>query len=184
MELDAPNGKPKAARPNRNWVWFFVVLVVLAVLAIGVELWFNLRQQLHRPDLEAARMLWNQKGPRDYDLEYTKRGSASGTFVVRVRGGRVASATMDGQPMEPRLYPYADMGGLFDDVERFLEMDSAPGSPRSFTKAQFDPVDGHLMYYVRSVMASRQRIEIVVRLQMSQALPQSASPDLPRFNPK
>jgi hypothetical protein len=150
---------------SRGWVWFFVVLAILSAVAIGVQVWFNLRQQLTRDQLEAARALWKEKGPADYDLQYTKKGSVSGTFEVRVRGGRVVSATMDGQPLERRLYAFSDMPGLFDDLERFLEMDSAPGSPRTFTKATFDMAgDGHLIHYIRSVMSTRQRVEINVRL--------------------
>ena len=44
-------------------------------------------------------------------------------------------------------------------------MDHAPDSPRVFATARFDPQDGHLTHYVRSVMSTRQRIEINARLQ-------------------
>lgn len=159
-----PDAGQPVPRSRRAWVWIFVGIGLLTALAIGVQLWFNLRQQLTLERLEAARALWRQAGPSSYDLEYTKRGSATGTIVVQVRKGRVLSATLDGQPLEPRLYPYYDMAGLFDDIGRFLEIDTAPGSPRTFTKALFDPVDGHLIHYIRSVTSTRQRLEINVRL--------------------
>ena len=38
------------------------------------------------------------------------------------------------------------------------------GSPRTFTSVLFDPVDGHLIHYVRSVASKRERQEITVRL--------------------
>jgi hypothetical protein len=102
--------------------------------------------------------------PADYDLEYTMQGSTNGTFKVEVRGGKVVSATLDGRELERRLYAAHDMTGLYDDLERFLEIDSKPDSPRAFVVATFDTVDGHLLHYVRSVSATRQRVEITVGL--------------------
>jgi hypothetical protein len=154
------------ARSNRGWVVFFVVLATLAAAGVALNWSFNVRQQLKRENLEAARALWEKHRPANYDLEYTKqRGdSPSETFVVKVRGGKVVSAELDGRELERRLFAAHDMRGLFDDIERFLEMDSKPDSPRVFATAVFDATDGHLVHYVRSVSATRQRVEITVHL--------------------
>ena len=56
------------------------------------------------------------------------------------------------------------MPALYGFIEEFMQQDSQPGSPRTFTNVLFDPVDGHLIHYVRSVASKRERVEITVRL--------------------
>jgi len=154
-----------------RWVWYFVVLVILTVAACTILVWYNLRQQLKKEDLEAARSRWKANRPPDYDLSYTKRGSASGTFFVKVRHGTVVTVTLDGReitqgdkPIDPsRFYRY-DMTALMDDIETFLEKDAEPGRLRTYTVATFDPTDGHLVRYVRRVMGTSERIEINAQL--------------------
>jgi hypothetical protein len=154
-----------------RWIWYFVVLGVLTVSACTILVWYNLRQQLKLEDLVAARAQWLQRRPANYDLTYTKRGSASGTFFVKVRNGTIVSVTLDGRevtqndkPLDPSRYPRYDMTALMDDIETFLEEDGEPGRPRTYTVATFDPTDGHLIRYVRRVMGSSERIEINVQL--------------------
>lgn len=86
----------------------------------------------------------------------------TGTYRVQVRKGKVVAATLDGRPLEPRLYPTCDMNALFDDIERFLDLDAQPGSPRAYNVATFDVHDGHLLRYIRSVSATGQRLDIRV----------------------
>src|SRR5712664_2552474 len=81
------NGMPPPQQ-SYSWVWYFVVLGVLTVAACTILVWYNLRQQLKKEDLQAARAQWQQNRPSDYDLTYTKRGSASGIFFVKVRNGK------------------------------------------------------------------------------------------------
>src|SRR5919204_5077799 len=86
-----------APQQSYRWVWYFVVLGVLTIAACTILVWFNLRQQLKKEDLQAAHALWKQKRPPDYDLTYSKRGSASGKFFVKVRDGKVVNVTLDGR---------------------------------------------------------------------------------------
>ena len=164
------NGMPPPQQSYR-WVWYFVVLAVLTIAACTILVWYNLRQQLKKEDLQAARALWNKNRPPDYDLTYTKRGSASGTFFVKVRGGKVVDVTLDGReitqndkPLDPSRYARYDMTALMDDIETFLEEDDEPGRPKIYSVATFDPTDGHLIRYVRRVMGTSERIEINVQL--------------------
>src|SRR5437016_11733117 len=165
-----------------HWIWYFVVLGVLTVAACTILVWYNLRQQLKKEDLQAARALWKQHRPTDYDLTYTKRGSASGRFFVKVRDSKVVSVTLDDReitqndkPLDPSRYPRYDMTALMDDIETFLEEDAEPGRPRTYSVATFDPVDGHLVRYVRRVMGTSERIEINVQLKKLEE-PQSRNP--------
>ncbi len=156
---------------NYGWIWFFAVLAVLTVAAISILVWYNLRQQLKPEALAKARALWKEHRPSDYDLTYTKKGSATGTFALEVRNGKVVSVTLDGRPitqndrpLDPVFYPRYDMSSLLDDIDKFLRLDREPSNPRTFTIAAFDPNDGHLIHYVRRVMGGTERIEITVQL--------------------
>src|SRR5262249_42954564 len=158
--------KPPARRPSSNWIWYFAVVAVLSVLFTLVLVRFNLAQQLTLPELLAAERLWKERGPADYDMEYTKQGSATGPFTVRVRNHRVERVICDGRPQEERLLPYSSMEALFGYIEDYLREDARPGARRVFTTGRFDDKDGHLLHYVRRVMESAERIELTVNLQV------------------
>ncbi|MCS6850222.1 MAG: hypothetical protein NZ700_03515 [Gemmataceae bacterium] len=154
---------------NRRWVWFFVTLVLLAAIAISVQVVFSRAQQLRQADLDAAWQLWKEKGPANYRLQFTQRSGSTETYTSWVRGGRVqAVVAQPGRPEEgrpkrrlpPRLYSYYDMPALFDSIDQFLKLDRQPGSPRAYNRAIFDPHDGHLLYYRRSVSRTGQSVEI------------------------
>jgi hypothetical protein len=142
------------------------VLAVLAATAATISVITSLRQQLTPERLQAAEQRWRQHGPPNYHMEYTfKRGESADTFHVQVLDGKVVSLTRNGEPLEERLYHYYDMPGLFGIIEDFLDQDRQPGRPRVFATATFDPVDGHLQRYVRSLMSSQERQEIDVQFQ-------------------
>jgi hypothetical protein len=157
--------RPPASRSSSNWIWYFAVVAVLSILFTLILVRFNLAQQLTLSDLLAAERLWKERGPADYDMEYTKEGSATGTFTVRVRNHRVERVICDGQPQEARLLPYSSMEALFGFIEDYLREDAKPGARRVFTTGRFDDHDGHLLHYVRRVMESPERIELTVKLQ-------------------
>ena len=172
--LKSRGQSPFSARPrNRRWIWFFVTLSVLTLAAIIIQVWYNLGQQLTLQQLHDAQARWKEKGPRDYDLEYTlKKTDGTDRYAVQVRNGKVLSVLRDAsggiqetnwQPEEERLYRYRDMPALFGFLEDFLQRDTQSGIPRTFATATFDAKDGHLIHYVRSVMSKRERQEITVQ---------------------
>lgn len=150
-------------RPKR-WVWFFLVLGTLAVAGVGIEVWSNLQQQLTPEKLALARALWADKGPRDYTLDYEiKREDAPDPsprvgekHTVRVKDGKTETPPAPGE--------FGDMDDLFDWIDGRLRADRESGGPRPFVKATFDPHDGHVLHYVRSVMRTHERIEVTVTL--------------------
>ena len=156
---------------NRRWLWYFLVLGVLAVGAAGGLIVYNLRQQLTPDDLAAARARWKEKGPKDYRLVYVKRGSITGRFEVEVRGGRTVRALADGQPLETRLLPYYGMPALFEDLQAFLDRKNEPGGRRRFLRAFFDETDGHILQFVLSDPS----LEVAV-LELSPLPPSEGSP--------
>jgi Family of unknown function (DUF6174) len=153
-----------SVRSNHRWVWFFVALVVLTVAAIATLIIYNSRQLLKPEKLQAARALWQEHGPRGYDFDYTVKTQDNDLqqYAVKVRGGKVTAVTLNERPLEPAQLHYHSMAALFDDIETFLDRDSQPGVPRTFTRGDFAPDDGHLIAYVRRVMGSRERVEINV----------------------
>jgi hypothetical protein len=173
-----PNGWPAGPgrRRSRGWVWFFVALVVLTVAATATLWVFNVKQQLTLAQLDAARKLWRDKRPADYDLTWTKQGSATGmtfndSFVVTVRQGEVRSVLMrQGKQKERKLgerfYSRYDMAGLFEDLKGFLKVKADPSSRgRVYLTARFDPADGHVEGYIYSNPENSQRVQVTVDLE-------------------
>lgn len=157
---------------NANWIWLFAVLAVLSGLAVGINLLFNLRQQLTQEELARQRQLWEKAGPADYDLVVKKEINAAGSdgaptrdeLRVQVRGRKAVGGTLNGRPLESRLWAEYDMPGWFAFVEEFLEKDRRPDAPRVFCVARFDPSNGRLVSFVRSVRATRERQELKFEL--------------------
>src|SRR6266851_2006146 len=89
---------------RRGWIWFFLVLVVLTVIAITVLVGYKRSFQLTAEKLAEARALWKVNGPADYDLDYEiKKLDGKETYTVQVRVGKAVSATCNGQPLDERL---------------------------------------------------------------------------------
>jgi len=153
----------KAPRRARGWIWFFVILGILTVLAIAVEGWFTSQRELTPERFVEARKKWNEKGPADYHLEYTL-SSIGGTdkYETDVRAGKVGWSLRNGQMEEERRFHYADMRALFRFIEDYLEQDNEPGKPRTYVTATFDANDGHVLHYTRNVLSKRERQEIRV----------------------
>lgn len=158
-----------ASKPrSRNWIWFFLVLGALGIAAVGINAVYNFRQQLTLEELTRSRTLWEKNGPRDYVMEYTKQvGGQTDTFVVTVRNGDTVLVEGPLVIAEGRskkdIYSHYGMDAIFDDIERFLKIDAQPNSPRAFNRATFDPADGRLLDFVRSVSATRHRVHIAVK---------------------
>jgi hypothetical protein len=150
--------------PSRSWIWFFLVLGTLAATGLVIEVWSNLNQQLTPEKLASARALWTEKGLHDYFLDYeVKREDvpdpsplAGEKFTVRVKDGKAETPARAGE--------FGSMDDLFDWIEGRLRADRESDGPRPFVKGTFAPNDGRVLHYVRSVMRTRERIEITVTL--------------------
>lgn len=158
-------------RKNYNWIWLFVVMFSLAAIAAGVNLTYNLRQQLTPEQLRIAKARWELAGIADYDLNVHKdvasAGSDSGikdAIFVQVRSNQVTDLKLNGRQLERRLWPQYDMAGWFEWLERNLEIDRQPNAPRSYCIASFDEKNGHIIKYIRSVRSTGDRQELNIEL--------------------
>ena len=164
------------ASPSRKtgWIWFFLFLALMGGLAIAIPLVYNVQQQLRPEQLSAARRLWQEKAPADYDLEYQVRRQFDADsenqspdlerFRLEVRNGQIVSIKKNGEPLPLGEGKDHTIDALFDLMERNLEADNKSQGPRNFTHAQFDKSDGHPTVYVHRIMGSRQRLQIIVQL--------------------
>jgi hypothetical protein len=155
------------ANKNYGWLWYFGIVLVLAITATAIIVNFNLSHQLKAESLEKAQALWKEKGPKDYLLAYTIRtdseaGPNETRYFVKVKDGKAFEALVEGIPQAPDRMIWYGMPKLLDFIDEFLEKDAKPGAPRTYTRALFDPTNGALGWYVRSVMSTRQRVEIIV----------------------
>ncbi len=171
MSETGVNAMPDGIQPrNKNWIWLFVVMFSLAAIAAGINLTYNLKQQLTPEQLGNAKRLWEHTGLKDYDL-VIKKDVAAGTdrsikdvLRVTVRNRTVTDLQLNDQPLARRLWSQYDMDGWFGWLERNLEIDQQPKASRVFCVAHFDLEDGHIIKYVRSVRDTNERQELNIEL--------------------
>ncbi len=182
---------PTPPGKNRTWIIFFLLLAVLAGLGILVPLFYNLSLQLKAEDVAAARQLWQEKGPADYDLEYMTKLDRDEPVEYRVAvrsrkvqwvaspAGLVLSeqffdtiGTVLGCPVRcsaSRIAPAEELTGLhsidafFALIESEMRGDVAVGG-NNYATATFDRVYGHPLRYIHRVRYKSDRVELNVRL--------------------
>ena len=165
---------PPQPRKNRAWIYFFVYIVVASLGVAAFMIWFNLSIQLTPEQLDEAQRLWKEKGPKSYNMVYTKRlndDASVDKFEVEVRHEQVKKVLMNGRPLQkendededPRIHHTMDR--LLRDIERLMELDQKPGAKKVYVTAIFDDKSGALRRYVRRVMGTTQRIEMHITLE-------------------
>jgi Family of unknown function (DUF6174) len=165
---------PSPPRPkNRRWIFVFVLFFLGGIGAAASMIGFVYYIQAKPVELEEAQKLWKAKGPKNYDLVYTKRLNVDPNvdkFEVKVRAGVVEEVKMNGRKLtrqsddEPDPRIFHSMDRLLDDVERFMNIDQKPGAPKVFVTAIFEPDNGALRCYLRRVGGTSQRVEIHITL--------------------
>jgi hypothetical protein len=173
---------------SRRWIWFFLVLALLAAGAIVVPIVYNLSIQLRPEQLADARKRWRENGPADYDLSYlVKRTEHDHTpqpedqeYFVQVRAGRVVLVVQDGEvvyldrwlsiaaglavlALPDEDAPDYGVPALFDQIEVLLPRDASLRR-LLFVTAQFDPKDGHPYHFVIRVRGTVERSEWNIKL--------------------
>jgi hypothetical protein len=103
--------------------------------------------------LSDARWRWREAAVRDYEIRYRMQTSE---FAVRVRGGTVIEATVDGRPVTSADLGSYGVEGLFDVLELDLENLSGPNGPFAgqfgnvIVRVRFHETLGYVERYLRS----------------------------------
>ncbi len=170
---------------HRSWLWFYGILVFLAITGLSIPIVYNLRLQLTPEQLARARALWQEKGTRNYDLNYSQRRdreNEADEVWVKVRGGKVVEMMVNGDPVRfddvaglvlgpatrslpPRDLSSQTVDGLFDQIEATLKRDQESPGRRNYATASFDTRDGHPVRYVHRVAGTGQRLEWQIKLE-------------------
>ncbi len=162
---EAPKKTSIKKKSNLGWAGYFLILLGMGIVAVTVMVVYNIRQQLKPDQLEAAHELWKENAPKNYDLKYLikRPGDQTDKFYVKVRKGETVELTLNGKSQPRHLYRHHGMPALFRYVKRFMEIDQDPKTPKSFTRAIFHKKDGHIMWYVRRVSGTKDRVEVEVK---------------------
>jgi hypothetical protein len=112
---------------------------------------------LSADSFQAARRLWAQRGPADYDLEVEVQGPQPGKYRVVVRGGQPTAAFRNEQPLkQQRTFGTWSVPGMFGTMARDLEQverrrtgNVAARVPDLTLRAQFDSELGYPVRYLR-----------------------------------
>jgi hypothetical protein len=166
---EATNPTPPK-RKNYGWIAYFVFLVVASVGAMLFMIDYNLRLQLKPEQLEEAKTLWAMKGPKNYDMIYTKRINEEQPikFAVKVRGGQVQEVLMNGKPLEPDedrkddMRIYHSMGAMYHDFDGTMRRDQEPNAPKVYVSLKYDDQTGRVIEYIHRNMRTKQRVQITV----------------------
>ncbi len=154
----------QVAKPGFRLSPLAAVVVVLVGLALGgaiaVELFVVERlPQLSEPNLVAAEKLWEQKGPKSYDLDLTIEGAQPGVVHVEVRDGVTTAMQRDGlAPQQRRVWDVWAVPGMFETIERELDLAADPqhemdlaANAKVDLRAEFDPTYGYPARFHRIV---------------------------------
>src|SRR5258708_34988108 len=104
MEQQTTDPRPRTK--NKRWIWFFVALAILGFLAIGINLAYNLGEPLTPEKLHAARALWRQHRPANYDLKILTvqaGGTVQNRYTLKIRDGQIVEVLANGPQAEPPL---------------------------------------------------------------------------------
>jgi hypothetical protein len=168
---DATNAVPTPRKRNKyGWIYYFVFLIVASVGAMLFMIDYNLRLQLKPEQLALARALWEEKGPKNYDMIYTKTINEDKPikFAVKVRGGRVQEVLMNGKPLEADedrkddMRIYHSIGAMYHDFDRSMQRDQEPKAQKVYVSLKYDDQTGRVIEYIRREMKTRKRVQITV----------------------
>jgi Family of unknown function (DUF6174) len=169
----APNGttdSTAALYPRRSRR--VLLLMFLAVLSCIVGASFLLRMlvaqripELTGKKLEEAQNLWDSAGPAGYEMDLEILRGRPGTVHIEVRNGEITAMARDGRTPAQHTWRYWSVPGLFETVERELEMAEDPvhevgaaAGTRWKLRCEFDPAYGFPRRFHRHVSGGGQEV--------------------------
>ena len=148
--------------PVSRRVVFLLVFAVggLAALVLMVR---GEGDELTREGLGAARARWRDHGASDYEMEVAITGVQTGRHTISVRNGRVVEMKTGGAAVEPRVWEYWSVEGMFrflaDELRNAEDPQRAHGGSDVVLIVEFDDVHGYPRRFVRHVTGQATGIE-------------------------
>jgi hypothetical protein len=152
---------PAAAERSRRVLVVGLLVAILGLASVLVLLRVFVGQripELTEDRLAAAEEIWEHNDPASYDMEIEIRGARPGQVHIEVTGGKATAMTRDGRSPPPRTWNVWSVPGMFETLERELElaldpiheMQAAAGTQLKL-RCEFDPQFGFPRRYHRFV---------------------------------
>jgi len=158
----ADDRQMKMRRPRAIWI----AIGLAAGLAIGLFLVHRPTAPLTTERLTAARQLWQENGPADYEVTIELGGALSDTRLIRVQDRAVVHMETDGIEVPESAWPYWTVDGMFGFLEQELRNAADPSRTygvqdpdRIVLQAEFDPELGYPRHFLRHVLGTGQSVE-------------------------
>jgi hypothetical protein len=148
---DAPS--TSHMRHSRRMLLLLVAPVVICAVGVVLLLQTIARQkipELTDEKLANAQKLWTNAGPSSYELDLEILQGRPGTVHIEVQKGEISTMTRDSRTPEQRTWRYWSVPGLFETLERELEMAEDPvhevgaaAGTRWQLRCEFNPAYGY-----------------------------------------
>ncbi|HTU23951.1 MAG TPA: DUF6174 domain-containing protein [Pirellulales bacterium] len=155
------------ARPARRggwrgfWIGAVAGLALMLLVALPATQWLRGggRPRLTQAAYDEAGRRWDERGPKNYNLDVAVTGNRPSQIHVEVRDAQAVHLVRDGrEPQQRRTWYYWTVPGMLDTVGLELEkVDdaaagfSAPPGSQVILRAEFDPTYGYPASYSRVV---------------------------------
>jgi hypothetical protein len=157
-------GRPSPAlHAPRSRQILLLLLLPAAVCIVAAALLLQTFAGQRIPDLtevelQKAQDLWASSGPASYEMDLEILQGRPGTVHIEVLNGEISTMTRDGRSPAPRTWRYWSVPGLFEMLERELEMAEDPvhevgdaAGTRWQLRCEFDPAYGYPRRFHRYV---------------------------------
>jgi hypothetical protein len=169
----APNGTTDSAaasypRRSRGVLLLLFLAALSCIVGAAVLLRMLVAQripELTGEELEEAQKLWDRDGPESYEMDLEILRGRPGTVHIEVRNGEITAMTRDSRTPAQHTWRYWSVPGLFETLERELEMAEDPvhevGAAAETNwqlRCEFDPAYGFPRRFHRSVSGGGQEV--------------------------
>ena len=152
-----------AAEKHRNRRIILLLLVPAVICVVGVVLLMQTLAGARIPeltdvDLERAEELWTNAGPASYEMDLEILQGQPGTVHIEVQNGEISAMMRDNRTPAQRTWSIWSVPGLFETLERELEMSEDPvhevgaaAGTQWRLRCDFDPTYGYPRRFHRYV---------------------------------
>jgi hypothetical protein len=174
MDSDTPpasaaHSAPASRGRGSRWMLLFVLssALICFVGAAGLLRLFVAQRipELTAAELEKAEELWERVGPASYEMDLEILRGRPGKVHIEVRNEQITAMTRDGVTPKQHTWRYSSVPGLFETLERELEMAEDPvhelgaaAGTRWHLRCEFDPVYGYPRQFHRYVYGGGQEV--------------------------